>query len=308
MKMRTSAAALCSFGLLFGCNQQASQAETTSPSPETRSAVLPTPKPQAADLDENTLVTVNGEPLTKTMYGIYFQDRMRVTPNAQNTPEMQMNVLNELTNVMLVAQDAEKKQLDKREDVNAAIELLRIKLLTQTAIQDYAQNHPPSEEEIQKQYDSEYADKSTTEYKARHILVKDKALADSLIKDLDKGAEFATLANEYSTGPTGKNGGDLGWFDDEQMVKPFTDAVKKLQPGKYTEEPVKTQFGWHIILLEETREAPAPTLEQVKPSITNQLQQQALAQYMQDLRAKSTLQFNENAGLKRKEPTEETTQ
>jgi peptidyl-prolyl cis-trans isomerase C len=308
MKMRTSVAALCSIGLLFGCNQQDSQAEPSSPAAETQSADNPASTPQAADLDENILVTVNGQPITKTMYGIYFQDRMRATPNAQNTPEMQMNVLNELTNVLLVAQDAEQKQLDKREDVTAALELLRIKLLTQTAIQEYAKNHPPTEEEIQKYYDSEYADKSTTEYKARHILVKDKALSISLIEDLDKGADFASLAVEYSTGPTGKNGGDLGWFDDSQMVKPFTDAVMGLEPGSYTKEPVKTQFGWHVILLEETRETPPPALEQVKPSITNLLQQQSLAQYMQDLRTDSTMQFNENAGLKRKEPTDESAQ
>ncbi|MGD8588490.1 MAG: peptidylprolyl isomerase [Chromatiales bacterium] len=308
MKKWTSAAAICSIGLLFGCNQPDTQAETASPSSETRSAVLPTPKAKAADLDEDILVTVNGQPLTKTMYGIYFQDRMRVTPNAQNTPEMQMNILNELTNVMLVAQDAEQKQLDKREDVSAALDLLRIKLLTQTAIQDYATNHPPSEEEIQQYYDREYAGKSTTEYKARHILVKDEAQAKSLIVELDEGADFATLASEHSTGPTGKNGGDLGWFDVSQMVEPFANAVTEMEPGKYTKEPVQTQFGWHVILLEETRETPPPSLEQVKASITTQLQQEALAQYMQSLREKSSLQFNENAGLKRKEPTEETAQ
>ncbi len=302
MKMRTSVAAICSIGLLFGCNQPDSQAETSKPDAASRSAVLPTAKPQAADLDENILVTVNDQPITKAMFGIYFQDRMRATPNAQNTPEMQMNVLNELTNVMLVAQDAEKKQLDKRADVEAALALLRIKLLTQSAIQDYTTTNPPSDEEIQKIYDAEFAGKTTKEFKARHILVKDEEQAKSLISELEKGADFATLATEHSTGPTGKNGGDLGWFDDSQMVKPFADAVKTLEVGKYTKEPIQTQFGWHVILLEETRESPAPSLEQVKPTISSQLQQQSLGQYMQELRAKSELQFNEKAGLKLKEP------
>lgn len=302
MKTLTSVAAICSIGLLFGCNQPDSQAETTTPDVENRSAVLPTSKPHAANLDENILVTVNGKPITKPMFGIYYQDRMRTTPNAQNTPEMQMNVLNELTNIMLVAQDAENKQLDKRADVEAAMALLRIKLLTQSAIQDYTTTHTPSDEEIQKVYDAEYAGKTTTEYKARHILVKEEEQAKSLISELDKGADFATLATEHSTGPTGKNGGDLGWFDDSQMVKPFVDAVKTLKAGKYTEKPIQTQFGWHVILLEETRESPAPALEQVKPTISSKLQQQALAEYMQELRVKSDLQFNEKAGLKLKEP------
>jgi peptidyl-prolyl cis-trans isomerase C len=301
MKMRIPAAALCSIGLLFGCNQQASQAETSSSEQPSRSAVLPAPKAQVADLEENILVTVNAKPITKAMYSIYFQDRMRTMPNAQNTPETQMSILNELTNVMLVAQDAENKQLNEREDVAAALALLRVKLLAQTAIQDYAKENPPSEADIQKVYDTDYAGKTTPEFKARHILVKEQDQAKSLISQLNDGADFAALASEHSTGPTGKNGGDLGWFDGEQMVKPFTDAVKSLETGKYTEAPVQTQFGWHVILLEETRESPAPSLEQVKPTISKSLQQQSLAQYMQELRSKSQLQFNENAGLKRKE-------
>jgi peptidyl-prolyl cis-trans isomerase C len=304
MNNRISMAAICSIGLLFGCNQDASQAETANTEGGNRSAVLPVTKPQAADLDENVLVTVNGEPITKTMYSIYYQDRLRTTPNAQNTPEMQMNVLNELANVMLVAQDAEKKQLDQRADVAATLALLRVKTLTQTAIQDYANSHPPSEEEIQAYYDAEYAGKSTTEYKARHILVKEEEQAKSLIEQLGEGADFAALAEEHSTGPTGKNGGDLGWFDGNQMVAPFTEAVKALEPGEYTKQPVQTQFGWHVIQLEETRETPAPELEQVKTAITGKLQQQSLANYMQELRQNSTMQFNEKAGLTRK-PAEE---
>ena len=302
MKMRTSMAALCSIGLLFGCNQHDSQAEPSTADAQSHSAILPAPTPQAADLDENILVMVNDQPITKMMFGVYFQERLRTTPNAQNSPEMQMAALNELTNVMLVAQDAEKKQLDKRDDVAAALELLRVKLLTQTAIQDYARTNPPSDEEIKQVYDAEYAGKTTSEYKARHILVKEEAQAKSLIEQLDKGADFASLAKEHSTGPTGKNGGDLGWFDGSQMVKPFADAVKALEAGKYTKTPVQTQFGWHVIQLEDTRESPPPSLEQVKPTILSQLQQQSLAHYMEELRSKSTLQFNEKAGLKRKEP------
>jgi peptidyl-prolyl cis-trans isomerase C len=297
-------AAICSIGLLFGCNQDITQAEPSNDPGANRSAVLPVNKPQPADLDEDILVTVNGQPITKTMYSIYFQDRMRTTPNAQNTPETQMNVLNELTNVMLVAQDAEKKQLDKRTNVATTLELLRVKLLTQTAIQEHANANPPTDEEIQAYYDAEYAGKSSTEYKARHILVKEEDKAKSLIGQLDEGADFATLAGEHSTGPTGKNGGDLGWFDSSQMVKPFSDAVMQLEKNQYTKQPVQTQFGWHVILLEDTRETPAAALEQVKNQIIGTLQQQSLAKYMQDLRAKSTLQFNEKAGLKKREATE----
>ncbi|MDJ0805931.1 MAG: peptidylprolyl isomerase [Gammaproteobacteria bacterium] len=304
MKKWTLLAAFCGLGLLLGCSQEDTQAETVAADTQ-RSAVLPVSKntPSATEqLDENTLLTVNGEPVTKIMYGIYFQDRMRTVPNAQNTPEMQVSILNELANVLLVAQDAEKKQLDQRPDVAATLALLRAKLLTQTALQEYTSANQPDEQAIQSIYDAEYASKSSTEFKARHILVKEEAQAKSLISQLDEGGDFAELAKQHSTGPTGKNGGDLGWFDSDQMVKPFSDAVKAMELGKYSKTPVQTQFGWHVILLEESRETPPPTLDQVKAEITNRLQQQALADYMKELREKSSLQFNEKAGLKKKEP------
>ena len=307
MKKRISLAVLCGLGLLLGCTQEDTQAEPTASdaAAEKRSAVLPVTKTAddaSQGLDENTLLTVNDQAVTKMMYGIYFQDRMRTVPNAQNTQEMQMSILNELANVLIVAQDAEKKQIDKRPEVEATLALLRAKLLTQTALQEYASANQPEESAIQAEYDTDYASKSTTEYKARHILVKEEEEAKSLITQLDQGGDFAELAKQHSTGPTGKNGGDLGWFDGEQMVKPFSDAVKSMEPGKYTKAPVQTQFGWHVILLEESRETPPPSLEQVKAEITNKLQQKALADYMKGLRENSSLQFNEKAGLKKVEP------
>jgi peptidyl-prolyl cis-trans isomerase C len=302
MKKRISLAVLCGLGILLGCSQEDSQADTAA---QKRSALLPASNTTtSADLDENILLTVNDMPVTKMMYGIYFQDRMRTIPNAENNQEMQMSILNELANVLIVAQDAEKQKLDERPDVAATLTLLRAKLLTQTALQEYVQSHQPDDAAIQALYDSDYANKDATEYKARHILVKEEGQAKSLIEQLDEGADFAELAKEHSTGPTGKNGGDLGWFDSEQMVKPFSDAIKDMESGKYTKQPVHTQFGWHVILLEESRETPPPTLEQVKSEIVNKLQQKALADYMQKLRADSTLQFNEKAGLKKKEPAQ----
>ena len=303
MKKRISLAALCGIGLLLGCSQQNSQAETTATEAK-RSVVLPTDKSSMAEMDEETLLSVNDQPVTKLMYGLYYQDRMRAMPNAQNTQEMQMGILNELANVLIVAQDAEKKQIDQRPDVVATLSLLRAKLLAQTALQEFASSHQPDEKAIQAMYDSEYADKTSTEYKARHILVKEEDQAKSLIKQLDEGADFAELAKQHSTGPTGKNGGDLGWFDGDQMVKPFSDAVKAMEKGQYSKTPVKTQFGWHVILFEDSRETPPPSLETVKAEITSKLQQKALAEYMQGLRENSKLQFNEKAGFKKKEEAE----
>jgi peptidyl-prolyl cis-trans isomerase C len=294
MKKKILLAAICSAVLLSACNQTTDQATTAAKTEGERSSTVPEiNEPSSSDMDAEILLTVNGEAITRTMYSLYFQDRMRGVPDAQNNPEMQMNVLNELANIVIVAQDAEKKGLPDRPDVAASIKLLKEKLLTQIAIQEFADKHEPSEEEIQKTYQEEYAGQSGTEYKARHILVKEQQEATSLIEKLDGGADFAELAKEHSTGPTGKDGGDLGWFDISQMVKPFGDALKSMEKGKHSTAPVETQFGWHVILLEETRETEAPSLESVKTKVVNKLKQSELSKYMQDLRDSSNLVFNE---------------
>ncbi|MBT3039406.1 MAG: peptidylprolyl isomerase [Candidatus Thiodiazotropha sp. (ex Ctena orbiculata)] len=294
MKTKILLAAVCSAGLLTACNQSTDQASTAAKTDSDRPATVPEMnEPTTGDMDVETLLTVNGEAITRTMYSLYFQDRMRNVPDAQNSPEMQMSVLNELSNIIIVAQDAEKQGILKRPEVAASVDLLKAKLLTQIAIQDFASNHEPSEEDIQKAYQEDYAGQSGSEYKARHILVKEQDEATALIEKLDGGADFAELAVEHSTGPTGKNGGDLGWFDVAQMVKPFGDALKTLEKGKYSAAPVETQFGWHVILLEDTRVSEAPSLDSVKGKIVNKLKQVALSDYMQGLRDSSKLVFNE---------------
>ncbi|MEW8030321.1 MAG: peptidylprolyl isomerase [Candidatus Thiodiazotropha sp.] len=294
MKTKILLAAVCSAGLLTACNQPTDETSTVAKTDSDRSAAVPEMnEPTTGEMDVETLLTVNGEAITRTMYSLYFQDRMRNVPDAQNSPEMQMSVLNELSNIVIVAQDAEKQGIQNRPEVAASIELLKAKLLTQIAIQEFANNHEPSEEDIQKSYQEEYAEQSGSEYKARHILVKEQEEAAALIEKLDGGADFAELAVEHSTGPTGKNGGDLGWFDVAQMVKPFGDALTAMEKGKYSADPVETQFGWHVILLEDTRETEAPSLESVKGKIVNKLKQVALSEYMQGLRDSSKLVFNE---------------
>jgi peptidyl-prolyl cis-trans isomerase C len=306
MKKSIYLALCCSTLFVVGCNQAADNAPTVPKAAETASADS-SPGQSAAPMDIDTLLTVNGQAVTKNMYGLYFQDRMRAVPDAQNNPQMQMSVLNELSNILIVAQDAEKQGIDKRPEIIATLELLKAKLLTQTSIQEYAEKHQPNEDQIKTLYEADYAGQSGTEYKARHILVKEEAAAKDLISQLDKGADFAELAKTHSTGPTGKNGGDLGWFDAEQMVKPFSDAVVAMEKGTYTKEPVKTQFGWHVILLEDTRQMEAPSLESVRGEIITKLQQQSLAEYMQGLRNESKIIFNEANAVKTKPATAENT-
>lgn len=290
MKQRMVLAVIGIALLLAGCDKAPDTSPTVpNPTAETDSA---SQAEQPPEMDKDTLLTVNGEPVSKAMYALYFQDRMRNVPEAKNSPDLQMRILNELSNVIIAAQDAEKQDIDKRPEIAATLALMRAKLLTQTVIQEYAETNKPTENQIKTYYEAEYANQSSMEYKARHILVKEEAQAKSLIEELDGGADFAELAKTHSTGPTGKNGGDLGWFDVKQMVKPFADAVSTLKKGEYSKQPVQTQFGWHVILLEDTREIEAPTMDGVRGEIITKLQQKTLGDYMQNLRSESKIVFN----------------
>ncbi|MEJ2393986.1 MAG: hypothetical protein P8Z77_04250 [Candidatus Thiodiazotropha sp.] len=164
MKKKMLLLSFCSAMVIAGCNQAADTTPTVpGPNAESQSATAD----EQPEMDENTLLTVNGEPVSKAMYALYFQDRMRNVPDAKNSPEMQMNVLNELANVIIAAQDAEKKNIDQRPEVAATLALLRAKLLTQTVIQEYAANHKPTEEEIKTYYEAEYARRKAPIAKSR---------------------------------------------------------------------------------------------------------------------------------------------
>jgi peptidyl-prolyl cis-trans isomerase C len=240
---------------------------------------------------DTKIATINGEELSLGLFRLFYAERLR-QQNAENTPEFQNQVFNEFVNVVVTAQNAAEKGIDENENVKNAIALQRLQLLSRLALQDAARTLTPSDEALQKAYEERYGDATREEYKARHILVKTEDEAKELIEQLNGGADFAELAKEHSLGPTGKNGGDLGWFDAKQMVKPFTEAVQSMAPGAHSETPVQTQFGWHVIKLEETREAEPPTLESVKAELTAGMQRETLANYVSELRNGAELELN----------------
>ena len=257
-----------------------------------RQALLSTAQAAEAPAEEpQWLMTVNGQTVSTREFTIYFTERVRQS-HGQPTNQLQSQAVNELINFILVAEDARQKGLDKQPEVQAAIKLQQDQLLSRVALQEYANSYEPSEADIKKAYDESNATRSDTEYKARHILVTSEDEAKALIKQLDGGTDFVKLASEHSTGPTGSDGGDLGWFDPSQMVEPFSKAIQAMKPKTYSKEPVKTDFGWHVILLEETRAAKPPTLDEMKPELTNALKQKALAEYLSGLREKAKVEFN----------------
>ena len=144
-----------------------------------------------------------------------------------------------------------------------------------------------SDDELKAAYDKATSQMSKSEYKARHILVKTKDEAKAVLDELKAGKDFADLAKAKSTDTSAQMGGDLGWFKTDSMVKPFAEAVAAMEPGQTSTEPVETQFGWHVIKLEEKRDVKLPELENMKPQLKRQIEQEKMMAYMKDLRAKA---------------------
>lgn len=251
-------------------------------------AVETTAAPPSGD---TIIATVNGQEIPLDLFRSFYAERLRQT-NAQNTPQFQNQAFNEFVNILVTAQDAEKAGLEKEKGFETALRLQRLQLLSGFAMRNAATTRMPTDEELQKAYDERYGKGNGNEYKARHILVKTEDEGKKLIDELNGGADFAELAKSKSLGPTGKDGGELPWFGTGQMVQPFTDATVTLKPGEYSKTPVQTQFGWHVILLEEIRESEPPTLEEVKDELTAVLQRDSLAAYVAGLREKASLELN----------------
>lgn len=193
-------------------------------------------------------------------------------------------LLDAMVDMELMAQAARQEGLDKDPDFQRQLNFLELQALRNAYLAQKI-GGTISDEDVQAAYDAQFADfEGAEELHARHILVKEKAEAEALVAELNGGADFAELAREKSTGPSGPNGGDLGFFKKGQMVKPFEEAALALEPGSYTKEPVETQFGWHVIKLEETRREEKPALDQVGDSLRQQIFRDRYEARMAELR------------------------
>jgi peptidyl-prolyl cis-trans isomerase C len=235
-----------------------------------------TDTPAAATPD--AVAIVDGKAIPRSAYDDYLKGLLRGKPITDVTPEEKSQVLDQMINMQLIASQGAKDGLDKDPDVIARLDLLHTQILADAAAQKYIKGVVPTDQELHAEYDA-VADK--TEYHARHILVPSKEKAEALIKKLKGGAKFEDVAKAESTDSSKTSGGDLGWFTTARMVKPFGDAVKGLKKGETTSEPVQTQYGWHIIKLEDMRDAP---FEQIKPQLSNTLVQKKFQAYIEGLK------------------------
>jgi peptidyl-prolyl cis-trans isomerase C len=273
---------VAAIGLLAGCTKPAEDAtKTAGGKTETAAKAAPT-----------VVATVNGQKISSETFNVFLQ-AVTNKPDAEVPAEQKSQMLDQLINMTLAAQAAEKEGLQNDADVKARIELLRTQILAEAATEKYIKAHPVSESEVKAEYDTQVA-AMPKEYKARHILVETKEKAEAIIKELAAGGDFAKIATKESKDPgSGKNGGDLGWFSAQTMVKPFADAVAALQKGQTTQAPVKSEFGWHVIQLEDTRSPTAPAFEDVKQQVETLSQRKKLQAYLDELRKNAKIQKTE---------------
>jgi peptidyl-prolyl cis-trans isomerase C len=265
--------------LLAGCDQK--------PNTATESTPVATVAPVVDKAD--AIAVVNGQYISKATLAS-LEKEVAERSHGQSFPKEKL--IEELIQRELLVQDATQKQLEKSPELLAQLETAKKALLTQADLQNFIKANPVTEAEIKAEYDSKINAEKGSEYKASHILVKTEDEAKKLIAELDKGAEFGKLANKNSLdAKESQNGGDLGWFSASQMVAPFSEAVAALEKGKYTKTPVKTQFGYHVILKEDSRPITPPPLEAVKEQLTPFLQRKKVQDMIETLRKQAKVEI-----------------
>jgi peptidyl-prolyl cis-trans isomerase C len=230
-----------------------------------------------------TIFTINGVDVDSAVVDVYFESRLGAQ-GGQATPEQREALMTELRDIYILSTQENAKRLAAEPRIAAQIELQRLGIVAQAVASEFFANSEVTEDEILAEYNEQVDLAPPLQFKARHILVESQGEAMAVIEQLNEGADFEELAKEKSTGPSGPNGGDLGWFSPNQMVEPFSNAVEALEDGQYTSAPTQTQFGWHVILREESRESEAPTLDSVRENIETVVQQKKFTAHLEELR------------------------
>lgn len=226
---------------------------------------------------------VNGKAVPKARVDMLSQQLAKAGRPVDTT--MQSQLKDEVIAREIFMQEAQKRGLDATDDFKAQIELARQTILIRELFADYQKNNPVTDAEIKGEYDKFVSANGGKEFKARHILVENEDQAKKIIGDLKKGQKFEDIAKKQSKDAgSGANGGDLDWATAASYVPEFAEAMAKLKKGELTQAPVKSQFGWHVIRVDDIRDAQLPKLEEVRPQIAQQLQQQKLAQFQETLR------------------------
>lgn len=262
---------------LTGCGSEGDPAKP----PQMTAAANKTPPADA-------VAVVNGKAITRADLEDFIAQRSAQRPGTQVNPE---EILDEMISVVLLSQEAERQGLDRKPEVQKQLDRARSNVLVSTLVDQKVSERQFTEAEMRAEYDKQLPALKRTEYKARHILVETEEAAQDVLARLNKGEKFGDLAKSLSKDVgSGERGGDLGWFPAETMVKPFADAVRNLEKGAMTQNPVQTDFGWHIISLDDSREAEPPAFEALRGQIEQFMMTRHLQEFVNDLREKAGIE------------------
>jgi peptidyl-prolyl cis-trans isomerase C len=234
------------------------------------------------------VAVVNNKPIPKAREDAWVKELTK--QGQKDTPELRKMVKERLVQNEVLLQEATKRGIAEQADVKFMLDIQRQNTLIQALLRDEMAKNPVTDAEVQAEYDKQKSAVGTREYRARHILVENQADATSIIEQLKKGAKFEELAKKSKDTGSAANGGDLDWAAPDAYVKPFADALQKLKKGDTTDAPVQTQFGWHVIRLDDVRDTQFPPLEQVAPQIRESLQQQKAQAFVQTLTKNAKIQ------------------
>ncbi|HEX4885508.1 MAG TPA: peptidylprolyl isomerase [Casimicrobiaceae bacterium] len=254
----------------------------------------PAPAPAAKPAAPATPAAPKAAPAAQTGKTLYSQPqfdlllRERMAQGQPDSPELRNAVREELNTRALLVQEARKKGIEKKEDVKTQMDLASQTVLVRAYVNDWVQANPVPEADMRKEYETIKKQMGDKEYKVAHILVEKEDEAKQVIADLQKGQKFDEIAKQRSKDPGSKErGGDLDWNAPGNFVKPFSDAMVKVEKGKFTPQPVQSPFGWHVIRVDDVRDAKVPPFEEVKGQLQQRMQAQQLDKYLKDLRAKN---------------------
>ena len=238
--------------------------------------------------EDKSVALVNGVSIPQAR--VDMRVKAVVAQGQADSPELRKALREDMINLEVMVQEANKLGLNKNEEVLQQIELAKQQVLVGAFIQDYAKKHPVSDDQIKQEYDRMKAKLGDKEYNVRHILVETEAEAKSIIEQLGKKAKFEKLAAKSKDTGSAAQGGSLGWAVPSNFVPPFANALLNLKKGERSKEPVQSQFGWHVIMVDDIRDLKAPSLDEIKPQLYQRLQQQSIKKAIDDLRAKAKVE------------------
>ncbi len=252
-------------------------------------AILSTLAINSAFAQEKSAALVNGVSIPQARLDL--RVKAATAQGQPDSPELRKAIREDMINLEVLSQEAVKLGMDKNPDVIQQAEISKQQILAGAYVQDHTKNHPISEDQLKQEYDKLKANLGKSEYNARHILVETEAEAKAIIAQLGKKGNFEKIAKEKSKDAGSKeNGGSLGWAVPSSFVPEFANALTSLKKGAYSKDPVKTQFGWHVIKLEDVRDLNVPAFEDVKPQIQQRLHQQSVQGIINDLRSKAKIE------------------